>query len=134
MNRTLKVICRAIVLHQGQVLLVKKAGMDFWHFPGGKWEFANENLEQAAVRELLEETGYAVKLAEIVFHQELREPDKSYLELFWTAHLESDKPAPVTTDEEIQQCQWFKLADLLNQTINFKPNNSQIIAVLDKLK
>ncbi|WP_240149342.1 NUDIX hydrolase [Asaia sp. As-1742] len=49
----------AAVFHEGRILLVRRANppdAGRWGFPGGKIE-AGETIENAAVRELLEETG-----------------------------------------------------------------------------
>ncbi|MGX9394157.1 NUDIX hydrolase (plasmid) [Nitrobacteraceae bacterium UC4446_H13] len=49
----------AAVIKDGSVLLVRRANepdAGFWGFPGGKIDFG-ETIEQAAVRELFEETG-----------------------------------------------------------------------------
>jgi 8-oxo-dGTP diphosphatase len=49
----------AVLLHQGRVLLVRRANppdAGRWGFPGGKIE-VGETIEAAAVRELVEETG-----------------------------------------------------------------------------
>ncbi|MEN7538812.1 NUDIX domain-containing protein, partial [Aurantiacibacter flavus] len=48
----------AVVLREGQVLLVRRANppdAGRWGFPGGKIE-TGETIEQAAIRELYEET------------------------------------------------------------------------------
>ena len=133
MNKVLKIITRAIVIDQDKILLVKKSDADFWHFPGGKWEFENESLERAIQRELIEETGYQINPAKIIFTQELRENKKVYLELFWRAELTSIEQAPIAEDEEIQTHRWFTVADLINQEVNFKPNNSTIADILQSL-
>src|SRR5690606_3067416 len=49
----------AVVYHEGRILLVRRANppdAGFWGFPGGKIE-VGERIEDAAVRELFEETG-----------------------------------------------------------------------------
>ncbi|WP_343611706.1 NUDIX hydrolase [Novosphingobium sp.] len=49
----------AAVIRDGSVLLVRRANppdVGLWGFPGGKIDFG-ETIAQAAVRELLEETG-----------------------------------------------------------------------------
>ncbi|MDO4870994.1 MAG: NUDIX hydrolase [Candidatus Saccharibacteria bacterium] len=132
MSKELKVIIRAIVVNQDRVLLVKKTGADFWHFPGGKWEFARENIKQAIQRESIEETGYQIQPIEVVFTQELREDNKVYLELFWQAELITSDQLPVAPEEEIQNYQWFDINDLASQSINFKPNNPTIIDILQR--
>jgi ADP-ribose pyrophosphatase YjhB (NUDIX family) len=58
MTHTPKIGALAVVLHQGQVLLVqrsKQPDAGLWGFPGGHVEWG-ETVLQAAQRELLEET------------------------------------------------------------------------------
>jgi 8-oxo-dGTP diphosphatase len=57
----------ATVYRNGDVLLVRRANppdIGRWGFPGGKVEFG-ESLEDAAVRELFEETGVRAKAQQI---------------------------------------------------------------------
>ena len=58
-------IAVAVVRHEGQVLIGQRpAGVElagFWEFPGGKVQ-ADETLEQAAMRECLEETELAIRI------------------------------------------------------------------------
>ncbi|MFH8737179.1 NUDIX hydrolase [Streptomyces sp. NPDC017964] len=56
-------IAGAVVAHQGEVLLVRRAvpeGSLVWQFPAGKVE-PGESPEEAAVREALEEAGVVVE-------------------------------------------------------------------------
>ncbi|SFE37994.1 mutator mutT protein [Phytobacter palmae] len=51
-----------VIVHESRVLLVRRSNppdASFWGFPGGKIE-AGETLEQAAIREVKEETGLRV--------------------------------------------------------------------------
>lgn len=130
MSKNLKIITRAIVVNQDKILLVKKSNASFWHFPGGKWEFETESLKQATKRELIEETGYQIRPVKIIFTQELHEEDKVYLELFWQTELTALEQLPIAEEEEIQTYQWFNIDDLINQQINFKPNNPNFIDIL----
>jgi len=53
----------AVVVHEGKVLLVQRGHeplMGYWSIPGGAVE-TGERLEQALLREVMEETGLAVK-------------------------------------------------------------------------
>jgi 8-oxo-dGTP diphosphatase len=55
-------IAAAIITHGGRVLLIRRAAAEgalSWQFPAGKTE-PGESVEDAAVREVLEETGVKV--------------------------------------------------------------------------
>lgn len=58
----------AVVVHDREVLLVRRANppdAGYWGFPGGKIN-AGECIEQAATRELLEETGIEGKAISVL--------------------------------------------------------------------
>ncbi len=55
-----RVACRGIVISDGKILMSYEVKTDQWFIPGGGLE-NDENLEECCVRELAEETGYAVK-------------------------------------------------------------------------
>ena len=58
----------AVVLHQGEVLLVRRANppdAGLWGFPGGKID-AGETLAEAAIRELAEETAVQARALRVL--------------------------------------------------------------------
>lgn len=55
----------AVVLRDGEVLLIKRRDFEVWALPGGGIE-AGESAAQAAVREVREETGIEVRLTRLV--------------------------------------------------------------------
>ena len=59
-NRILKAGC-VVIDSRGKVLLIQNAHKKYWGLPKGFLE-RNETLEQCAVRETLEETGWEVKV------------------------------------------------------------------------
>jgi 8-oxo-dGTP diphosphatase len=69
----------AIVIHEGRILLVKRAsspGKGFWAIPGGLVELG-ETVREAAEREILEETGITVRAKEAFYLFDFidRDPD-----------------------------------------------------------
>jgi len=50
---------------QGKVLLIQRSDNGLWSLPGGGMELG-ETIVQCAEREVLEETGYAVKVVDII--------------------------------------------------------------------
>ena len=66
MSHAIRVSARAIVLHEGQVLLNCFGGGLYYNFPGGGIE-ANETAPEAAVREVFEESGLRVAVERHLF-------------------------------------------------------------------
>jgi ADP-ribose pyrophosphatase YjhB (NUDIX family) len=57
---TPKVDVRAVVVHEGKLLLVREISDGRWSLPGG-WADVGESAADVTVREVLEETGYVVR-------------------------------------------------------------------------
>lgn len=67
----------AVVLHAGRVLLVRRGrppGQGLWSIPGGSVRLG-ETLQQAAEREVLEETGVAIRARQPIHTFDLVERD-----------------------------------------------------------
>lgn len=87
---TRRVSVRAIVLHQGKLLCVRlkpyhevSASMaSSWCLPGGGLD-EGEALIPGLEREMLEETGIAPKVGNLLYVQQFTYNDKDYLEFFF---------------------------------------------------
>ncbi len=72
MEKLPKVIASVLVEKDGKFLLVKEkleSGKEYWIVPGGKVEFG-ETIEQAALREIAEETGLNINLTGFIGYDE----------------------------------------------------------------
>ncbi|SRR6266704_1975788 len=59
------VYAKVVVIDAGRILLVQREDFKTWGLPGGHVE-DGESVAQAAVREVLEETGFEVELTRLV--------------------------------------------------------------------
>lgn len=68
MPQIIEVAARALIVKDGRVLLVKHEGgvTDGWYIPGGRI-VPGENLKDAAMREVVEETGLTAKIGDLLF-------------------------------------------------------------------
>jgi 8-oxo-dGTP pyrophosphatase MutT (NUDIX family) len=115
---------KAIIVHEGKVLLNKCTGPDGIYFDlpgGGQRQF--ETLEEAVIRECLEETGRLVKIIrfaalceEIYDDQELREKYFDYthrVHHVFLAELANDAILkPTETDFGQDDNQWVSISDI----------------------
>lgn len=99
---------RVMMLHEGQVLLIRHTYQSGWFLPGGGLK-RNETLEEGARREFREETGITVEELEVAgVFTSVAEGKTDHVVLF---RAESDgEPAPDSA--EIAECRWFPLTAL----------------------
>lgn len=116
---------KAIILEDGSVLLNRCRRADgsvYYDLPGGGQKIY-ENLEQALIREVKEETGYDVKvdkfigLAEEIYTSDyLREKYPEYthriLHIFKADIIDDKKDQPTEKDYEMEECTWVPLSNM----------------------
>jgi 8-oxo-dGTP diphosphatase len=91
-----------------QVLLVHRPGREDWSFPKGKLE-PGETFEEAALREVEEETGLRCTLGRFVGHTEYRDrKDRPKIVAYWV--MEAIDGTFVVNDE-VDQLRWMQLND-----------------------
>ncbi|MFO1443738.1 NUDIX domain-containing protein [Bacillus sp. Bva_UNVM-123] len=116
MNNQNKLIVgvKAVILHNGKVLLIKrahKAHIDggTWEPVGGKLEFG-EDIESALRREIREEVGLHVKIERILYATTFK-TDPSRQVVILTYLCESDKNDVLLSNEH-EDFQWSTKAQL----------------------
>jgi ADP-ribose pyrophosphatase YjhB (NUDIX family) len=91
---------------------------DFWKLPGGLVD-ANEDIADAVVREVLEETNIRVKFKSLATMREThRGPFKGTTDLYFVAacileNPDDDIPVPRPQDSEIANAKWIPLEQFL---------------------
>ena len=104
MNELPRFVITALVFLriEDTILLVKQAyGKQFWSLPGGVVEFG-ESVDQAAVREVKEETGLEIRLKRVVgLYSKL---DEQSLAITFEGEITGGRLSP---QNEISDCQYF---------------------------
>jgi ADP-ribose pyrophosphatase len=113
----------AVVFREGRVLLALRAkspAKDQWAIPGGRLELG-ETLEEAAERELLEETGVRARAGEVVFtFQHIDRDDRGrvrhhYVILDLAAEFLSGDPVP---GDDARDARWVAEAEIGRLPVN----------------
>lgn len=107
----------ATVFYQGRVLLVRRANppdVGRWGFPGGKID-SGETIENAAVRELFEETGVRASARQVftaldVFDRDARGALRAHFVLI-AVLCQWEAGEPVAGDDALE-ARWFRLNEL----------------------
>lgn len=93
-----RIAARAILLHQGRVLLVNAfpeslGRPPLWCLPGGGVE-AGDSLHETLAREVAEETGLSIRPGALAAVSEFRDPDSGFHQIdhFFRAELLSPLP------------------------------------------
>jgi 8-oxo-dGTP diphosphatase len=96
-----------VLVRDGRVLVVHRPKYDDWTLPKGKLE-PGESWEDAAVREVAEETGVRAELAEEVGRTHYRDSQGREKEVRYFRMTTTDEP---TAQNEIDEVRWVALAE-----------------------
>ena len=113
-----------IVIKDGKVLLVNSRYKDeeFYLFPGEGMKFG-ETIEEAAIRETLEETGAKVKIKDLFHVNEYIYADdwnKRSVSIFFIAEVVEISEPKTNDNGKIKEVKWIKLDELDNYDIRPK--------------
>lgn len=93
-----------IVMRDGEVALVHRERYDDWSFPKGKLD-AGETFEQAALREVEEETGIRARLVRELASTRYRDnKDREKIVRYWLMEVE-DAPE-FEPNDEVDELRW----------------------------
>lgn len=102
-----------IVEEEGKILLVKRKRnpyKDIWAIPGGFIEYGKENLEEAAIRELREETGLVALSLELfrVYSTPGRDPRRHTISHVYIAEAKGK----IKAGDDAKEAKFFPLSSL----------------------
>ena len=99
----------ALIRREGSLLLVRheKLGRSYWLLPGGGLEFG-ETLEEAAQREIREETGFEIRVGALTLLWESLPPDRSrhVLNLAFEAEITGGALSVPGDDERLREARF----------------------------
>jgi 8-oxo-dGTP pyrophosphatase MutT (NUDIX family) len=117
-------VAKTVLIHEGRALILRleseereKRGIDEWHVPGGSREPEDVDIEDAATRETLEETGLKVtivrKLGEARWEAFYNGKPASFKADFFESKLEDGQtPDMLKLDKtEADDYAWIKVSD-----------------------
>ncbi|CAI9391530.1 MULTISPECIES: NUDIX hydrolase [Bacillaceae] len=123
--------CFTIVLNEkGQILLTKRKDFPIWDLPGGRWE-KGETLEDCAIRETEEETGYNIQIKRKI--GEYFQPQFDDMQFLFMGELKGG--IPIEEGPETAKVEWFSSQNLpfhmvhnrRKQIKNFLKNKNRIV-------
>ena len=136
----LRIVSRAIIYNKNKILLVKNRGESFWYPPGGAWDYEKEDIIQAAIREVNEETGLNIKILRLLYVQEFHPtPDIIFFEVFWAARLLPKQTLDKNHCDldplgQVETARWFSRSELKDLNVFPKRLKNTFWAKVKRIK
>jgi 8-oxo-dGTP pyrophosphatase MutT (NUDIX family) len=128
-KRPIRLAARALILHQGKLLLVNAyatAKSDLWCAPGGGAE-SGASLPENLMREVHEETGLTVAVGVPALINEFYDPATGFhqVEVFFRCTIAAGKLDAAWRDPEgvVTLRRFFTRAELMGGHVRFKPSS-----------
>jgi 8-oxo-dGTP diphosphatase len=99
-----------VVVRDGQVALVHRPRYDDWTLPKGKLD-PGESFEQAALREVAEETGLRARLVRELPTTTYEVKGRPKIVRYWLMEIDDD--APFVANDETDELRWVPLDEAL---------------------
>lgn len=115
MDKMINIIVSCCVKNDNKILFVqekKKEINGLWNLPGGKSKPV-EDIYQTAKREVLEETGYSIKLDSLLLIQNYVTDKGEMLIIYFNATLLNNKQKQYR-EKEIKDVKWLTLEEIKN--------------------
>jgi 8-oxo-dGTP diphosphatase len=112
----------ALVEHDGRLLMVhhlRPGRYDFWVAPGGGVQ-GEESYEDAARREVWEETGLRIAVGRLLYVEDLVNPACRYVKFWFAGSLQGggfDTSHPEARREHIVDAAWLAPAEFAGRTV-----------------
>lgn len=112
------VVVGTVIRKDNKILMVQEEKADFkgkWNLPAGKLD-DSEGIKATAIRKVKEETGYDVKLLDIVTIKNVyKNHKKEFIAIIFTGELISGKVS--FNPKEINQVDWIDINDIQNYDV-----------------
>ncbi len=128
------VTSNAIIVNNGEVLLVRRINdpfKDYWAIPGGFVEIT-EGTKQAAIRELLEETGVHGEVINLVgvFDSPDRDPRRNTICIAYL--IKPVASLEIKASDDAKEVRWFVISNLPKLAFDHKSQIEAALKLLDK--
>lgn len=128
-DKGVKVSVSALFIKDNRVLIGKRIGnrvlKDYYSFPGGKMDLFEQNIEDALVREIKEETGVTIKKYDFISYHNEFFPDDFQNYIVFSYVVNEWEGVPVNLEPE--KCESWEWIDMDNLPEKTSPYSKQII-------
>jgi 8-oxo-dGTP diphosphatase len=100
-----------VIVRDGRVLLVHRPRYDDWSLPKGKLD-TGESFEEAALREVEEETGLRARLVRELPSVEYEAKGRPKIVRYWL--MEAESGGDFVPNDEVDEVRWLPFDDALS--------------------
>jgi 8-oxo-dGTP diphosphatase len=114
-----------VVMRDGRLALVHRPRYDDWTLPKGKLD-PHESFEDAALREVFEETGLRCRLVRELPAVEYQARSRPKIVRYWL--MEVDDETPFVPGDEVDEVRWVEPAEAL-EVLTYARDREVLLAV-----